>query len=540
MNKQDAAAFLHRRMSDLYGYCLRRCASIQDAQDTTQEILLRAWQMLTIREDLTDPERCLWVVARNTLINHYRQRTRCTVGVPAEAVDPEDFEAGLLAQEELRRLHGEVARLSRQQREIVVLHYFHRMTHEQIARTLSLPVGTVKWHLHQAKKELKQHMEITRPVEHLKFDPVRFTGFGTEGSTGADGSPWRVFRSSLAQNIAYACWRKARTVQEIADALGVSPVYIADETERMVHQGYLSCEKGRLRSEILLTETTADLIRLSDRMYEEAARLIAPALVSALDKAEVWRDEGLYIPRSTEGEVHRRSYALWALIPWMVANAPSGDDHIPFREVATLRPDGAHNLCHATITPPGTPLPGLAGKMERFSGPCWNEQEGVSLWQIDTAWSEARVGEMLLYTEPQVLSLIRRELEGGDLSQEDSLTLVRRGVLRTEGDPEGLFYATLLPVWLRGKPVREKLISLAQEVYANHREALESLREPYAGALLADTPAHLQRLQRYMLQGVFRSGFFILRCLSFLSEAGMLLPPTQEEKRSLHMVILSE
>lgn len=539
MNKEQIADFLHGQMHAVYAYCLRRCGQYQDAEDTAQEILLRAHAALARRTDVTDPERYLWTVARNTLANHYRDRARCTVGVPVESVDETDLQADLLAREETRRLHDELARLSRQQREIVVLHYFHGMKQAAIAEALGIPVGTVKWHLHEAKKELKEHMETTRPMEHLKFDPIRFTAFGTEGSIGAEGNPWRVFRSALNQNIAYACWHKARTAVEIADALGVSPVYVADELESMAEQGYLTCENHKYRCAILLTEADDTLTALTDRMYQEAAKYIAPALYKALAESSIWTDGTIHAGACT-ADTPDRSYALWALIPWCIAGCKP-TQAIPFADAATLRPDGAQNLVYASIAAPGARKPALYGQMDGyFSGPCWNEMGGVTLWQIDTCWSDKRIGEMYHHEAQTTLSQLRRFFDGESLAREEYAALAEKGLLRCEGDPDGLFWATLLPVWVAGKAAREKLQGICTRVYAEHRDALEALKAPYAEALLRATPSHLHRVRQYMLQNVYQSDWFIMHCLNHLAETGLLRLPTETEKRSLHTVLLTD
>ena len=66
MDKEAAEAFLHAQMKPVYGYCLRRCATPQDAEDLAQEVLLRAYAVL-LRRSIPDPLRYLWTVARNTL-----------------------------------------------------------------------------------------------------------------------------------------------------------------------------------------------------------------------------------------------------------------------------------------------------------------------------------------------------------------------------------------------------------------------------------------------------------------------------------------
>lgn len=117
--------------------------------------------------------------------------------------------------------------------------------------------------------------------------------------------------------------------------------------------------------------------------------------------------------------------------------------------------------------------------------------------------------------------------------------MAEQGLLRCEGDPDGLFRATLLPVWVSGKALRERLQRLCREVYARHSSALDALKAPYAEALLSATPPHLHRARLYTLQNVYQSGWFIQHCLQHLTQTGLLRLPTEAEKRSLHTVIFT-
>ena len=532
METKHLTALLESQMRSVYGYCLRRCGDAQDAQDVAQEILLRAHAALLKRKSVPDPLRYLWTIARNTLANHYRDRSRCTVGLPPELTDDTGILAAMEAREEVRRLHDEVARLGRQQREIVTLHYFHGMTQPAIAAALQLPVGTVKWHLFEARKELKQYMTAPHTIHRLKFDPIRFSAFHNEGSIGDEGSPWRIFRSALNQNIAYACWREARTPTQIADALGVAPVYIEDAVSALAAQGYLSESGGKYRCAFLLTEWDAELIRLWDKAHQQAAALIAPALEEALSPTML-ADERIGVPA---GFSH--AYALWALIPWMISTTPDGP--VTFADVATFRPDGAHDVIKAEITPPGVPQPALAALTERFNGPCWNERDGQTLWQMDTIWSPQRIGEIYAVTEQRVISLLQKQfLRMEPLSEEECGVLMQRGVLRRWHGPSGDCRITLQALWLKGQDIRKMLQQTARDVYRQHRQALDALCQPLADALMEQTPAPMHTLRRYTLQGLFHSPRFILHCLNHLVESGRLPLPSDEEKASLHTIFLT-
>lgn len=536
MNRTQAERFISGYTKQLFAFALRRCACIQDAEDVAQETALRAFRALTTREDIADPMRYLWMTAHNVLANHYRVRSRVCMGIREAETELPAPDDALIHAEAAVRLRQEIAWLGRMQREILVAYYFHGHRQAEIAKALQIPLGTVKWHLFEAKKELKKKMEQPRNVTHLQFDPIRFASFGTEGSFGSEGSPWRLFRSALHQNIAYVTWRMPQTLSGIAEALGVPPVYVEDIIEHMTEQGYLTEFEGKYRCNLLLTEVNDTVTALSDRMYQEAAALIAPALAQALRSAELQKTDGFY-PGCKSAS---RDFTLWALIPWCIASS-NPDRAIPFADVAIPRPDGACSIIHANIAAPGASRPALYEQMnEQFSGPCWNECSGMSLWQLDTCWSERRIGESYQVEAQNTLNLLLRAMKDEPLSAVEYAGLAQKGLMRTQGDPDGLLTATLLPVWLRGKAIREKLLGIVKDVYTKHQDTLDALKRPYADTLLADTPSHLRRLRQYMLQNVYQSDWFIMHCLHTLVEAGLLTLPDESERASLHTILITE
>lgn len=241
-----------------------------------------------------------------------------------------------------------------------------------------------------------------------------------------------------------------------------------------------------------------------------------------------------------EGGAYAQNFALWALLPWCIANSPA-DKAIPFEDVAILRADGERNIVHAGFAQPGTRDQALYADMDaQFSGPCWNECDGLWLWQMDSIWSDKRIGDNYPQTRQMALNLLKRFYDSDTLTDAEYAYLAEQWLLRTKWDEQGCFYVTLTCVWLRSRDIREKLLGIVRDVYTEHYDALEALRKPYADALLACTPAHLRKVRQYMLQNVFQSNWFIQHCLSLLVKDGLLTPPTDEESRSLHPIILSE
>ena len=228
MNRQDVEKTITEYLEPIFGFALKRCKNIHDAEDLSQEIATKAFRALIVKDDVADMGKFIWSVAHNTLSNYYRDVARSVVGVSIDEVaelipDPDsemDFDDNT---EAIHRLQAEIAYLSKLQRRIVIAYYFENRKQADIARELGIPLGTVKWHLFEAKKELKRGMDTMRKASELKFNPIKFCSYGFNGSLGTKSLD-EFFRSALTQNICYSVRNSAKSINEIADDLGVSPV----------------------------------------------------------------------------------------------------------------------------------------------------------------------------------------------------------------------------------------------------------------------------------------------------------------------------
>ena len=177
VKRHDAEKIITEYLKPVFGFALKRCKNPHDAEDLSQEIILRAFRALLCRDDIEDHAKFIWTVAHNALCNYYRDGEKSIIGIPIDDV------AELIADEDLPfddtedsdalcRLQSEIAYLSKLQRRIVIAYYFENRRQADIARLLNIPVGTVKWHLFEAKKELKRGMDTMRKTSELKFNPI--------------------------------------------------------------------------------------------------------------------------------------------------------------------------------------------------------------------------------------------------------------------------------------------------------------------------------------------------------------------------------
>lgn len=109
----------------------------------------------------------------------------------------------------------------------------------------------------------------------------------------------RFFRSALSQNICYCVRNTAKTVNEIADDLGVSPVYVESEAGFLEKYGFLSAEKGKYLLNFLISEPDEALLTMQDAMYKRAGELFANELYDELTASGLLEDPDIVCRRPT-------------------------------------------------------------------------------------------------------------------------------------------------------------------------------------------------------------------------------------------------
>lgn len=552
MNKQEAEKVIAEYVKPIFGFALKRCSSQEDAEDLSQEIVLKAFKSLLVKDDILDMGKFIWTIAHNTLSNYYRDNAKEKIGVSIETIaetlaDPKSLLEEEDDKEVIGRLQKEIAYLSKLQRRIVIAYYFENRKQAEIAEELQVPVGTVKWHLFEAKKELKRGMEKMREAGELKFNPIKFDSWGFSGSLGSK-SPSEFLRSALSQNICYMVRKEAKTIEEIADALGVSPVYVEGEVEFLEEYGLLLQQKDKYIANFIIEEPTEELLTLQENMYEQAADLFANDLYEELVNSGILEDEGIVCEQKAEnpnGGVPQKdtNFLLWSLIPYIIAwSGQKQTEEISFAEVATIRPDGAENIYSASVLPQNLKMPENYLDMKDWFGPMWNGNGRQMVWQLDTEWSnrEKPIERNPQDEHPRVMNLYDFE-QKNTLSQADYAWLAERGYVKISGNYGQDFKSTWQIVILQNKEIREKLIGLGEALQEKYKDEFEALKAPYAEASLAATPAHLQKICRHNLQYVFHSdGRFLAHCYHVLLKNGKLKLPTEAQRKALSIVLCVE
>ena len=131
--------------------------SDDDTQDALQEAYLRAWRALATFRSEARLSTWLHAIATSVAMNGLRKvkrfRTRETALEAADAVTV----GRRTAEPDLKvRLHAAIDALPLKYRTVVVLHDVEGYTHEEIAATLNVEVGTSKAQLSRARAKLRE------------------------------------------------------------------------------------------------------------------------------------------------------------------------------------------------------------------------------------------------------------------------------------------------------------------------------------------------------------------------------------------------
>jgi RNA polymerase sigma-70 factor, ECF subfamily len=159
----DKAAFeqLYRmHVGRVYGLCLRLTANKGRAEESTQTVFIRVWEIIGSFRGESAFSTWLHRVAVNVVLAERRKERRLETIVAAagtldgfEIAEPARFPGNAID------LETAVASLPDRAREVFVLHDIEGYRHEEIADLLGVVAGTSKTHLHRARKILRGVLE---------------------------------------------------------------------------------------------------------------------------------------------------------------------------------------------------------------------------------------------------------------------------------------------------------------------------------------------------------------------------------------------
>jgi RNA polymerase sigma-70 factor (ECF subfamily) len=120
------------------------------AEEITQDVFLKLWRALPGYDGRAAIGTWLYTIARNTCLSAVRSESYRRTWPIAESSEPA-LETTTVADVEIAEC---LAALPAIQREVVTLYYLQEKSVRDVSEQLDLPEGTVKSHLHRARRAL--------------------------------------------------------------------------------------------------------------------------------------------------------------------------------------------------------------------------------------------------------------------------------------------------------------------------------------------------------------------------------------------------
>jgi RNA polymerase sigma-70 factor (ECF subfamily) len=146
----------------IYRYVLARVNSESDAEDLTEIVFLRAFESLhRYKERGRRFSAFLYQVARNALVDHYRQQRRTETIEAVERLPSQDPppDERMLADERSSVLRRAMAELPADYQEVIRLRIILSLPTAVVGEWLDRSEGAVRVLLHRALKALRRKME---------------------------------------------------------------------------------------------------------------------------------------------------------------------------------------------------------------------------------------------------------------------------------------------------------------------------------------------------------------------------------------------
>jgi len=157
---QQASLLFERYNKRIYNFLARMVMDQEVAADLCQNVFFRLIKYRSSYRAGLRFQSWIYQIARNVFADHYQTvKNRNTAFVNVEKISDHmaDDEESRLQDEKEILLHKSMARLTEEQRELLVLTRFQHMKYEEVADLMDTTVANVKVKIHRALIRLREY-----------------------------------------------------------------------------------------------------------------------------------------------------------------------------------------------------------------------------------------------------------------------------------------------------------------------------------------------------------------------------------------------
>lgn len=535
MEKQKADKIITEYLKKIYGFAMKKAFSYDEAEDLCSDIIQEVYLSLLKAEEIVNIEGYIWRISEHVYAKYVSSKKKhegvSIDGMQIPFYDEYSFEN---SNDELYRLREEVAFLTEKRRSIVYQFYYEAKSIASIAQAMNMPVGTVKWHLNKAKAELKEGFSMERKIGKLGLNPIKSIGFGHSGNPGNNSGPEYYMGDKLNLNIVYSVYHSPKTKNEIAEELGVTPVYIEDKINFLEENGFLVKIKGDKYTTYVRFDPQQYSLELQDnklKMQLEIADILCDEYVP-LVRAAIADVADVYIPGGNRelleaaaifyGVTNKCKIATETDLSKYVIKTTAGGEFIALVDLESTPSDTDYK------SDLSLPSYWACGNMTRWSG----KYPSVYSWSMDTRYSSREGFWENNYTSDYeyLYELLTGAINDNSANSEKFNRLRKREYITPDNK------INIMMVKGKHKDFFSKIPELSKDIKDKFAEsALE-----FAMLSAKNYPPQMQELViKWGVEG-FIGSTVALMVMDKLYERGVFKPLTENEKVTSNLIMFSD
>ena len=534
MDKAFTDKIITEYMQKIFGFALSKVMNTNKAEELASRIIFDVYMSLLRTDSVQNIDGYIYRVANNVYARYVDEEVKSRYIALDEAgiIYEHDFMLDFEKNEDYIRLRREISYLGRTQRKIIVMYYFDRLKQNEIAKRLNIPLGTVKWHLHDAKKQIKKKLEGKKMREHKKgtlgIKPVKLY-MGMSGNA-VDGKNTNYYLAKLiSQNIAYAAFHEPKTITEIAEELGVSAAFIEDEVAYLEEYGFMDkIAGGKYQTNIFIREPSQEASERKHELYKKYAKILRDKYVPLIfDALRDYKSKKIYSPDDDF------NFLMWSAVAYCCRHKLVDEDY-DYNSISRYqvkRKDGGDYIALAWVDTNFK----LSYEFRKYNVPNNMTRMGkyTHSWQL-TSYYDSRTEDYMdnknedyEYLYEYITGKITKTSENADKYKR----LFDKGYLVTRGDAE---YVNMV---ISANPE----VEFAQFLPSMTAELKTVGDELNAEMLKLETvPPHMQDLHSASCRNCLCNQNMVAYIFELLVEDGTLKPLTDAQKQSVCTIMFCD
>jgi RNA polymerase sigma factor (sigma-70 family) len=145
----------------IFRFCLVKTSQKELAEDLTQEVFMRYWQVLTDGKEMTNTRSFLYTIANNLVIDWYRKKKSVSLDVMQEqGFEAEQKGTNQVLDTEYAYILETIDTLEEKDRVVVLLRFVEGLDPKDIAKILGESANVVSVRINRAIEKVQKKLHI--------------------------------------------------------------------------------------------------------------------------------------------------------------------------------------------------------------------------------------------------------------------------------------------------------------------------------------------------------------------------------------------